>query len=162
MKKILAIILMGTLIFAFSSCKSKAKPITIPNMFSVTCTLSCETFESTATLNRLGNSMWDLNFTEPESIKGMTISFENGTSKISYKEMKNEVSGENSPYEKVTNIFDKIISNDEIEYSKTKTNYFAKGTFNEKEFNVMFDKSTKQPISLEYDEIKCSFSDMEQ
>lgn len=77
MKKLIGIFLCGCMLLATSACKSE-KPQQSPSLnklFTCTAEMEYDDFKASATMNRLGNGLWDVEFSAPKTLKGVKLSY---------------------------------------------------------------------------------------
>lgn len=165
MKKLIAVFMCLILIIPFSSCAQKTDAVNMNRLYSVTADVKLGNLNSTVDLNRLGNGAWDMNFTKPESLKGIAVSYENDKAKLTYNGLSYSMERDNIPVSAIASnlskILDKAALGTDMIYTKDNGKITAKGSIDNGSFEIVFDANTACPIELKLAKINLDvkFSD---
>ena len=165
MKKIICFCLSFCIMISVIGCAKKAKPVTINGLYTINAEVQLGEFEATVGLNRLGNGVWDINFSKPDNINGLSVSYQDENAKITYNGLSFSVPRENIPVEAIvtnlTSILDKVAYGNEIEFTKKNGTITAKGKTDNGNYKVLFDEKSGKLLSVELEDIdlKADFTD---
>ncbi len=84
---------------ALTACKpaEKQKRPDLNLLYSCKADILWGETEAEAEFKRLGNGDWDINFTGPDTLSGLTVSFRNGSAHCEMNGVSADISGENIP-----------------------------------------------------------------
>ncbi len=164
MKKILFILIMATILL-FSGCNQVAEPIKIDNIFSVNCSYESDDFNADMTLMRLGNGGWEIQFSAPETVSGLAVSYLEEEILITFLGLETTILKDKLPtapiYEEITKVLDQFIFEEELEFQQNEDDISTHISTENGDFTLKFHKDSKELISLESEnsDFKCEFSD---
>ncbi|MFA5657705.1 MAG: hypothetical protein WC900_00280 [Oscillospiraceae bacterium] len=165
MKKIIPVFLCAFLVISCSACSNKADAVDLNRLYSVSAEISIDDFTTSAVLSRLGNGAWDLSFTAPENINGLTVTYLNETAEISYKGLSFSIPNEEIPASAIAEALTKSLDNAafsaEVEFTEKNGKIKAKGKISDNEYELSIDKKSGAVLSLEIPDInfEADFSD---
>ena len=90
MRKIITAAVTAVTLTFFTSCsavglKSGSSPNGLDGTFSAEVEITLDEMTAQGKLNRYGSDLWDIEFSSPNTISGVTLSFEDGNAEASYK-----------------------------------------------------------------------------
>ena len=167
MKKIVSGLLIVIMLFSFGGCTSKksAESLDLNKLFKVTATIESGKFKGQAVINRLGDNMWDVEFSSPNTLSGIKLSYSGEDITATYMGLSIKMSKTDAPIKGMLtmlfNAIDKSAALKDmpcVEDEKTKT--FSGENENGK-FNIILDKSTGNLIGFEMpdNDLKVTFTD---
>lgn len=166
MRKIAVICSVLMICLFITGCSKKAQATSPDNLYSIDADITHGSFKSKVNMTRLGNGAWDITFAQPETLKGLTMSYENGNVKMSYQGLEETVKNEskhvcgNCTF--IANILDKLAySSKELEFTENDKNIKAEGKKNGCDFAILFDKKNKELQGLDCNDLnlKVKFSE---
>lgn len=164
MKKAIALILITTVILC--GCTSTAKDaVILPTMFTANATIGFDDTDYEAFVTRYADSNWVVEFTAPETVKGLIFTVENEDVEISFNGLHFTFDTQKFPVGSVVSIFtksfDRIIA---ISHNVVlgDTSDFISGQADDVSYSMTLDKNGI-PLSLEFGNsgMKIEFSDFE-
>ncbi len=162
MKRFIPVFLSVILIISFSACSKKADAVDLNRLYSVTAEISYNGFNSTASLSRLGNGAWDINFTAPETISGMNITYVNETAEVTYKGLSFSIPKEEVPLSSIGEILTKVLDNaataSDTQYTEKNDKIKVKGETAGNKYELTVDKKSGAILNLEIEAIKLDAS----
>lgn len=107
MKKLAAIFLCACLMIGATACKSKDTPKSpeLDRLFTCTAEMTYDKFEATATVNRLGNGLWDVEFSAPKTLSGVKLSYDGENLTAAYKGFTFTVPKDSLPIKNMLTLF---------------------------------------------------------
>lgn len=143
-----------TVIFSLCACKKETNAVTLKIPYSCELTIKSDEKDSDtykATLSRKENS-WQVTYTEPESISGMTITFSNDTYKIKLGELEFDAKRDELPDSAISmmiiSALDKTTLSSNIEYKTNDGCTIASGTIGEKDYELIFKDDIPQTLRI--------------
>jgi len=164
MKKIFAIVVCIVTMLPLCSCAKKSEPINLNRLYSVDAEVQFASFSANIGLNRLGNGVWDINFTKPENLNGLSVSYENEMAKISYKGLSFSLAKEDVPVNALVSSIAKVLDNaalgKEMSFTKKNNEIIAKGEIDNMEYIITLDSKTGVILELQLpkSDLKVNFS----
>lgn len=80
LKKILSAVLCGLMFLGLMGCSAEKKTATpdLNRLFSADAKIQFDDFEADAKISRLGDGMWDVEFSQPKTLAGVKLSYNDG------------------------------------------------------------------------------------
>ena len=157
MKKFLLLIACVAMLFTLSSCAKTVSAIDLNRLYSVTAEICYGENTSIANLSRLGNGAWEITFTAPEALSGMTITYLNDSAEITYKGLNFSLPKENIPAaaiaETLTKALDNAASSSEVVFTAKKGKTVASGKINDNDYDLIINSETSEITGLEVADI---------
>ncbi|MBZ4670615.1 MAG: hypothetical protein JG769_919 [Oscillospiraceae bacterium] len=147
-KKIAAGFLSLVCIFMLCSCKGEKTSATpdLNKLFTGTASIACGDFTAEATINRLGNGMWDVEFTSPKTLSGVKLSFNGDEITASYLGLKFTVPKDTAPVKGVLRMLfdavDKTSEKADTVCTQKDGQMILDGEINSEKFKIIFNKET--------------------
>ncbi len=93
MKRLVALSAMAITLLSLASCSSvTGEKGSVPNGlsegFTADVSIELDELDAEGALRRYGNGMWDIEFTAPNTLSGVKLSFDEGNAEASYKGLK--------------------------------------------------------------------------
>ena len=157
MKKILALLLCGIMLLSLSACNiGKEKKTAAPDLnklFSCTADISYGDFKASATMKRLGNSMWDVEFVSPASLAGVKLSYNGEEIKASYKGLTFSIPKDAAPVKGVLSMIfksiDKSAEKVDMPFKEKDGIKLFSGESDQGDFTISMDKSNGSLVAFE-------------
>ncbi len=125
--------------------KTSAAP-DLNKLFTGTASIACGDFTAEATINRLGNGMWDVEFLSPKTLSGVKLSFNGDEITASYLGLKFTVPKDTSPVKGVLRLLfdavDKSSEKPDMVCTEKDGKIIFDGEINSEKFKIMFNKET--------------------
>lgn len=152
MKKILLVLTSAITLFAFSSCKEKAEPISLNKSYTCEAEITFGDIQANAGINRLGNGVWDIELTSPSNLAGLAICYDNELAKISYNGLSFEIAKEDLPIQSMltalTQALDNAANENNINCFKKGNKITAEGKLNNGEYTITIDEKSGAMLNL--------------
>ena len=156
MKRFLTLLLCGIVIISFSACNGNNKKNATPDinkLFSCTADITYGDFKTTATINRLGNGMWDVEFITPNTLAGVKLSYNGVDITASYKGLSFSIPKDAAPIKGVLNYIFKAIDKSaekvNMPYTEQDGMKIFKGESDDGDFTLSIDKSNGNLTSFD-------------
>lgn len=174
MKKILSVLLCTVMLFAMTACNfGKPKETAAPDLnrlFTCSSEIRYGDFEMSAELKRLGDSMWEVEFSAPKTLAGVKLTYNGDTISASYKDLSFSIPQDAAPVKAVfTMIFrtiDKSAAQPELPFTEEDGVLVFEGENDYGKFFISTDKETGDFIGFnmpDYDlEVTCENYSIEQ
>lgn len=164
MKKALSILLMIVITFTIAGCDNKqAEPLELNKLFTVNAQIHYGKTELEGIVNRLGNQMWEIEFTSPENFSGLKLSYYGDSMSASYYGFEFTVPQDKLPVQNIMYVISKVIDDSCVlpEMSFTETEKSKVYYDDAKTFEITVDTETGGLKCLEYPEhdLKVDFTD---
>ena len=165
MKKLIALAICLLLLLPFGGCAKKSEPVNMNRLYSVDANVKVGNFTADIGLNRLGNGVWDINFTKPDNLNGLSISYENDKANITYKGLSFALAKEDIPVKAImsnlTNVLDNAALGKDISFTKKDGKITAKGKVNGIDYSITLDEKTGTilQLALPKQDLEVSFKD---
>jgi len=165
MKKIFAIVVCIVTMFPLCSCTKKSEPVNMNRLYSVDAEVQFANFSANLGLNRLGNGVWDITFTKPENLNGLSVSYENEMAEISYKGLSFSLAKEDVPVKALVSSLAEVLDNaalgKEMSFYKKNNEITAEGKVNNMDYVITLDAKAGVILELENpkSDLKVSFSE---
>ena len=157
MRKIICLCISFLILFSFAGCSKKTEPVAMKGLYSINADVKLGDFEATVGLNRLGNGVWDINFTKPDNINGLGVSYQNENMKITYKGLAFSIPRDDIPIKSIvtnlTSILDNVSLGKNVDFRKDGDKVIAKGKTDSGSYKVTFDEKTGSLVSMELEDI---------
>ena len=159
MKKIL-LLLSAPLIMLTSCAGEGSSPEKMPESFTLPLEINDNGRQYSAVLNK-DKDGWEYEFSAPESIKGMSVKYENGSCTVELEKLKitesAEKLGSTAPVVLISKALDMCTSGKGVTAEKKGGKTINKGVIEGADFTVTFEKG--EPVSMEIaGEIAVSFT----
>ena len=122
MRKLLFGMIALSFLIVLSGCAKKSDPISISTNFSVSCNIEYGEFKSQMFISRLGSGGWEMNFSAPETINGLAVTYENENTNLSYKGLAFSIPREDIPINSIitniTSVFDDVSNKNNADFTK--------------------------------------------
>lgn len=153
--KLLIFPIIIILLFAISSCKKNdTEAVTLKIPYSCELTIQSDEEGSNtykASLSRKENS-WQVTYTEPESISGMTITFSYDSYKIKLDELEFDAKRDELPDSAISTMIisalDKTTLSSNVEYKTNDGCTVANGVVGEKNYELIFKDDIPQSLKI--------------
>lgn len=165
MKKIICFCIATCMMFFIIGCSKKTDAVTLSGMYTITADVTMDNFKGTIGLNRLGSGSWEINFSKPDNINGLTVSYQNGNANINFKGLSLSMNRDDIPMKaivsNITSVLDKLSTGKDVKYTKSNGIITAKGAIDNSNFEVVMNEKNKSLISLNMKDIglEATFSD---
>lgn len=169
MKKFLALLLCGVIMFSLCACNiGKSKKTATPDLnklFSCSTDISYGDFKSTATIKRLGNGLWDVEFSSPSTLAGVKLSYNGEDIAASYKGLTFSVPKDAAPVKGVLsmifNAIDKSADDVNMPFKEKEGMKLFSGESEQGDFTISVDKATGNLVAFEIpnQKLKVKFAD---
>lgn len=166
MRKLIKILPIVFVLIICTSCNQAAKTPDITQSFTVTAEICYGDFEGSATINKVGHGVWNLEFTAPDTVNQMKVSYTNGDIQFSLDGISFDVSGKDSMVttvpEIIFNAVDELSGNNEtLTAEQNDTQIIVKFEKDDKKYILTFDKKSGALATLDVpkDEISITFAD---
>ena len=157
MKRTICFCLSFIILICAVGCSKKSKPVTMSGLYTIKADVTLNDFEATISLNRLGNGVWDVSFTKPDSLSGLDVSYENDNAKVTYKGLAFMVPREDIPINAIvtnlTSVLDDVSYGNKASFTKNNNKITAKGTTDNGNYKVVFDEKSGKILSLEIEDM---------
>lgn len=166
-KSFFALFLCGLMMLTFSACK-KETTMAAPDLnklFTVTASVQYGDFNAAATVNRLGNDMWDVEFSEPSTLAGVKLSYNGEDITASYLGLSFSVPKNAAPVKSMLNMLFKAIDKSAMGLDMPCTEEDGimtfSGTGDFGDFTLSMEKSTGNLVSFELpdEKLQVQFAD---
>lgn len=158
MRRIFAVWIFALIILSFSGCSKNAEPVNMNKLYSVTADVKMGDVSATVGLNRLGNGAWDVTFTKPDNLNGMSVSYENDKANISYNGLTFTINKEDIPASAIVSNLTKVMDNaalgSDMSYTKEDGKITAKGKVDNNAYELILDENSGIPVELKLNKIK--------
>lgn len=167
MKKIFALFLCGLIMLSFCAC-GKEKTTAIPDLnklFTSTASITYGEFEAAATVNRLGNGLWDVEFTSPTTLAGVKLSYNGEDITASYMGLSFSIPKDAAPIKSVLtmifNSIDKSAEKVDMPCAEDEGITVFSGTGDQGDFSISVDKASGNLVAFEMpdEKLKVEFTD---
>ncbi len=152
--KLLVFPVMIILTFALTSCNKNTDSVTLKIPYSCDLTIKNDNTDSDtykASLSRKENS-WQMTYSEPESISGMTITFSGETYKIKLEDLEFDAKQDELPDSAISimiiSALDKTTLSSNVEYKTNDGCTVASGTIGEKDYELIFKDDVPQSLKI--------------
>jgi hypothetical protein len=151
--------------FFIIGCSKKTDAVTLSGMYTITADVTMDNFKGTISLNRLGSGSWEINFSKPDNINGLNVSYQNGNANINFKGLSLSMNRDDIPMKaivsNITSVLDKLSTGKDVKYTKSNGKITAKGAIDNSNFEVVMNEKNKSLISLNMKDIglEATFSD---
>ena len=155
MKKIFALFLCGLIMFSFCAC-GKARTTAIPDLnklFTTTASITYGKFEAEATVNRLGNGLWDVEFVKPTTLAGVKLSYNGEDITASYMGLSFSIPKDAAPIKGILsmifNSIDKSAEKVDMPYAEKDGISVYSGTSDQGDYTISVEKSSGNLVGFE-------------
>ena len=146
MRKLVVIPLVLLFLFSTGCSSSPAEKPTLQDGFTATVNINCDENDYTAILTRTGQGVWKAEFTEPKTVSGMSMNYENGEVSVKYKGFSVSLPNTSIPIKAVVaSVFEALdnIANDPNSVAKRVEagTIVVEGKVDENSYIITFDKN---------------------
>lgn len=171
MKKIFALIMVGIMSVSMAACDKiggSSKEITpnLDNQFSCDMALEYGDMNCDAILKRYGVGTWEAEFISPDTLAGITMSFDGDNVTANYKGLDFSIPKSALPVKSILcnliDIIDETASQEKIEAEDKKDYLVIEGKAEQGDYTIQLDKNTGNLVSFEMPglDLKINFSNV--
>lgn len=154
-KTVLAVFITVIMLFT-AACSKTPKTMgkaTLTPTFTCTALIAYDDFNATAQIQRYGEGIWSAEFSEPSTLSGVRLDFNNGEVTASYKGLTFSVPKDAAPVKALISslieVVDTALKSDSIEGEASDGVITLSGSLSQGDYSIGFDEKTGALVSFE-------------